>query len=286
MFYSIGCFFRLSFLVNFIMFFSGCSSFVKKPEVNQVKKIAILSVYANDKVVEAKGRGMVQNWDQIFKMQVAEDFLAIYKSSFKKIGWIVVEPTEVLASAEYKAMFEVKQVETSNETVNKVGNFLGDIGSKLMERSNKMNFFSPAGMYAIPFPANEKNCYGDCPPSPKKKLADLAAKLKVDGIAVIQIDFCYEGGSWTSLGGLGEAFMTAATSIKVVNKNAVTVVEMPTLQICDKSKNRAESTNSMVMNGGNLVFMTASKEKLRNMFKQATSKSAHLAMKQLGDQMK
>lgn len=144
------------------MFFSGCSSFVKKPEVNQVKKIAILSVYANDKVVEAKGRGMVQNWDQIFKMQVAEDFLAIYKSSFKKIGWTVVEPTEVLASAEYKAMFEVKQVETSNETVNKVGNFLGDIGSKLMERSNKMNFFSPAGMYAIPFPANEKNCYGDC----------------------------------------------------------------------------------------------------------------------------
>lgn len=269
-----------------ILIFTGCSSIVKKPEVNQVKKIAILSVYANDKVVEAKGRGLVQNWDQTFKMQVAEDFLVIYKNSFKKIGWTVVEPTEVLASPEYKAMFEVKKAETGNETVNKVTNFLGGIGAGLIESSNKRNFFSPAGMYAIPFPAKEGNCYGDdCPPPPQKKLADLAAKLNVDAIAVVQIDYCYEGGGWTSFGGLGEAFMTAATSIKVVNKKSITVVDMPALQMCDKSDNRGNSTNSMMMNGGNLVFLTASKEKLRAMFKQATVSSALLTIKQIRDEM-
>lgn len=272
------------FLTLFICTGMGCSSFVKTPEVHEIKKIAILSVFASDRVVEMKGRGSVQNWDQTFKMQVAEDALKTYQANFGKLGWSVVNPQKVLASAAYKKAFNpsVAAVDTGNETANKAINFLGGIARTIAEEKQKADYFTPAGMYPIHIADKTGNCYGNaCPPDPGSTLADLAKGLGVDAVAVVQVDYCYEGGTFTSLGGAGEAFMTAATSIKVVNKKGDLVVNMPNLSMCDKSPNRAPSINSMLMNGGNLVFAFSSKEKIRALFKQSTLTSAKLAIEQI-----
>lgn len=64
-------------LYLFVSLLSGCAtSIVKKPEVYKVKKVAILSLYADQKVPEAKGRGIVMDWDDKVRMQVAEDALS------------------------------------------------------------------------------------------------------------------------------------------------------------------------------------------------------------------
>lgn len=259
----------------------SCTSIVMKPEVHSVKKVAILSVYANDKVSEKKGRGFVKGWKPEFKMQVAEDILQTHSNKLTELGFKVVDSQEILASDAYKKAFEVKPV-TKNETVNRAVAFIGN----LAKDAHRARFFAPSGMHPIVFQEDNSNCYGNaCETPPQEKLAEFAKKLNVDAVAVVQVDFCYEGGTFTSLGGAGEAFMTAATSVKMVNRSGDVVVNMPIVPMCGKADNRAESKNSMLMNGGDLVFISASASKLRNMFSQSSKQSAELAYAEISKAM-
>lgn len=250
---------------------------VSKPGVNEVKKIALVSVYANAKVPESKGRGLVKNWEDSFKMQVAEDFLGIHSKSFRTIGWEVVNPDYVLHSAEYNDAFN-KKPDTGNRTMNNVLSFVDN----LAKTGYRNTFFSPAGMLPVQFSKSNGKCYGNtCGERPEQTLASFAKELNVDAVAVIQIDYCYEGGTLTSFGGMGQAFMTAATSIKVVNQSGEVVVNMPELGMCSKSKSRARSQRSMPMNGGDLVFAFQKQGKIRDMFRESAKSSSDLVMNQI-----
>ncbi len=248
---------------------TGCGSIVKKPEINSVKKIAILSVYANDKVVEAKGRGFVKGWKSNFKMQVADDLLKIHKKTLRSLGWRVMDPDKVLTSKAYKKAFKIKRKD--GKPAGKTMKFLASIAKNI----HRNKFFSPAGMFPVQFTKSNKTCYGNgCKISAEQRLAAFAKKLKVDAVAVVQVDFCYQGGTWTSLGGAGQAFMTAGTSVKMVNKKGVVVLNTPSIAICGDNKYRRKSKSSTGMSGGNLMVGLTKKTTLRRMFKESARASA------------
>jgi hypothetical protein len=254
---------------------AGCASIVLKPDVQHVTKVAVLSVYANRTVPEYKGRGVVTQWDDSFRMEVAEDALSLSERSIAALGWQVVSGKEVVESGDYQAAF--KPQETGNQSVDQAASVVGGL---LMARRDA-GFFTPPGMHPIIL-HSEKNkhsvCMGNnCPPDPKEALAKMAQSLGVDAVVVVQFDYCYQGGTFTSLGGLGEAMMTAGSAIRAVSRDGKMVVDMDNIQRCG-GDTRAMSKDSMMENGGNLVFMTASRDKLKAMFAQATEGSLAIAV--------
>src|SRR5690606_34916765 len=66
---SLASFITFAALVNIL---SGCSSLiVRKPEINGVKTVALVTVYADDMVPWTGGQGRVENFDTKTKNRVA-----------------------------------------------------------------------------------------------------------------------------------------------------------------------------------------------------------------------
>jgi hypothetical protein len=248
---------------------AGCASIVKKPDIDKVAKVAVLSVYANETVPESSGRGVVTGWDNSFRMEVAENALAISETYVGKLGWHVVPANTIVSSRDYQDAFTVK-ANSGNEKLDAAASAVGNF----MMRQRMTNFFTPPGMHPIVLKAENTNskCYGNnCPEDPREKLAAIANKMGVDAVVIVGIDYCYGGGTW-SLAGTGEAKMTAASWIRAVSKEGQTIIDMHDQERC-KGDTRAESENSMFMHQGNLVFLSASKDKMKAMFAQATEGS-------------
>ena len=106
----------------------------------------------------------------------------------------------------------------------------------------------------------------------------MAKKLGVDAVVLIQLDYCYGGGTFSLLG-TGQAVMSAASSIKAVNQKGDMVVNMPAIPRCDGK--RGESETSAVMINGNLQFTTSAKDKFRKMFIEATRASAAMTVEEI-----
>lgn len=247
---------------------AGCfPSIVKKPDIDQVKKVAILSLYADQKVPNDKGRGIVTQWDNKVRLQVAEDALRTYQAELAGLGWKVVSPTKVLESKEYQQAFAVAKPDT---TTGKFGSFLKNM--------YQQQFFTPAGMLPIPLDDSAANTryYGDAArDNPRARLGEMARKLGVDAVVLIQIDYCYGGGTFSLLG-TGQAVMSAGSSIKAVNQKGEMVVNMPAVARCDGKRGTSETSALMV--NGNLEFTRSAKDRFRKMFIEATRASAAMTV--------
>jgi hypothetical protein len=250
---------------------SGCfMSIVKKPDIDQVKKVAILSLYADQKVPHEKGMGVVTQWDGKVRLQVAEDALNSFQKELGKLGWQVVSPQQVLDSQEYQKAFAVAKPDSS------AGKF-----ANLLKNVYQQQFFTPAGMLPIPLDDSTANTqyYGDAAKdNPRAKLGAMARKLGVDAVVLIQVDYCYGGGTFSLLG-TGEAVMSAGSSIKAVNQQGNMVVNMPAVALCDGT--RGESETSAVMVNGNLAFTSSAKDRFRKMFIEATRASAAMTVAEI-----
>jgi hypothetical protein len=254
----------VAFLLN------GCVTIVRKPEVNQVKKVAILSVYADQSVPENKGRGVVKGWDDGIRIEVAENALALAEQEVAKLGWNVVPGREVIQSPEYQQAFKIEAPAESGQ----VGSALASLGN-VLQKARMRAFFTPPGMHPIQLQSEQgknSSCFGNnCPEDPKVKLAAFAKQLDVDAVVVVEFDYCYAGGTW-SLGGTGQAKMTAASAIRAVNKDGQMVIDMPAIPRCE-GNTRAESQAWMAMNGGDLLYALSSKDNIKTMFTEATAAS-------------
>ncbi|HYX35121.1 MAG TPA: hypothetical protein VE954_18650 [Oligoflexus sp.] len=258
----------------------GCQTIVQKPEVNEVKRVAIVSLYANDKVARADGRGLVKDWPNDMKIQIADEALRIFSREFQSIGWEVVNPDAVIQSEAYQSAFKVEGVKPDS-TLGMLANMAQDAYAR--------SFFTPAGM--LPIVLNDKEVrtthMGNVASERdvKAKLANMAKTLKVDAVALVQLDYCYKGGTW-SLGGTGAAVMTAKSSIKAVNQKGDVVVKMQDLRECDE-EDRSVSTSTTGMIEGNLIFPKSfTKGGLRDMFIEATGASAKVSMENLQKALK
>ncbi len=258
-------------LLPFLVFtLSGCfMSIVKKPEIDQVRKVAILSLFADQKVPHEKGMGVVTQWDNKVRLQVAEDALSTFQKELGKLGWQVISPQEVLDSQEYQKAFAVPEIKPDSGA----GKLMN-----LMKNVYQQQFFTPAGMLPIPLDDSTANTqyYGDAAKdNPRVRLGGMARKLGVDAVVLIQLDYCYGGGTFSLLG-TGEAVMSAGSSIKAVNQQGDMVVNMPMVQRCDGT--RGESKTSAVMVNGNLAFTNSAKDRFRKMFIEASRASAALTV--------
>ncbi|HEX7027243.1 MAG TPA: hypothetical protein VF268_08365 [Gammaproteobacteria bacterium] len=259
-------------LLTFVI--TGCfPSIVKKPDIDQVKKVAILSLYADEKVPNDKGMGVVTDWDGKIRLQVAEDALRTYQAELAKLNWQVVSPTRILQSKEYQQAFAVVPANKANTMAGKFGNFLKNV--------YQQQFFTPAGMLPIPLDDSAANTryYGDAAKdNPRARLGEMARRLGVDAVVLIQLDYCYGGGTFSLLG-TGQAVMSAGSSIKAVNRNGDMVVNMPAVARCDGK--RGESKTSAIMVNGNLQFTRSAKDRFRNMFIEATRASAAVTVEEV-----
>jgi hypothetical protein len=271
---------RISLALAFVL--GGCASIVKKPEIDQVKKVAIVSLYARDDVPEKKGRGHVQGWDVNFKQQLMGDALKNFEAKFSKLGWQVVPGAQFVASKEYQSAFQVKTAST-----NKVARGLAAFGNLVQKVRNDLGFFTPKGMHAIHFSDENANTYsyGDAAnDNPKNKLGALAKQWGLDAVIIVQLDYCYAGGTW-SMAGTGEANITAGSSVRMINSDGKMVIDMKDIPQCE-GETRALSTNTATMIGGDLMFAKLSKKGFGEMFQQATlgtsEKTYSLLAKELG----
>jgi len=257
----------------------GCSSIVKKPNINKVKTAAIISIYANSDVREANGGGSVKGWSEDLKQQVSLGFYDAYVDSFgKSLGWEMQSADMLIESEDYKNMFR-PEFKTKSKTIKKIGSFI----NKLSDISEKNNYFTPGNMHPIEIAHGKMKTVSYHNAGRKdvnKTLAAMAKKLGVDAVVVVQMDYCYEPTS-LSLFGLSKAHMTAASTIRAVDKKGNMVVNMGDLKSCAKRKNRGKSQQGYGLVGGNIVVALKDQENLEKMFMEATNENIRLTMKQL-----
>jgi uncharacterized protein YbjQ (UPF0145 family) len=242
-----------------------------------VHKAAIISLYANEKVPNAKGFGVVSDWDDHVRMEVAEDDLLTFANELQGTGWQLVAPDSVIKSKEYQDAFAISD-EVADSKLGKIATF--------MQHNYRRQFFTPAGMWPIQLGDKEANThyFGDAAKSnPKQRLAEMAKQLGVDAVIIVQLDYCYGGGTFSLLG-TGEAVMTAASAVKAVDRNGDVIINMPSPPMCDGD--RGQSDTSAVMIKGNLQFTHLAKDRFKKMFIEATRASAKIIVAEIEKAMK
>lgn len=269
----------LAILAIMSLLLIGCGSIVKKPHVNKVKTAAIVSIYANGDVREAKGKGTILAWNPDLKQEVAMAFHDSYVDSFgKELGWEMASAQELINSEEYKETFR-PELNTNSKSLNKLAGMM----NKLADFSEKHTYFTPNNMHPIEISKESMKTISYAKGvrmDVKKSLANMANKLGVDAVVVVQIDYCYEPTSF-SLKGLSKAHITAASTVRAVDKKGNMVVDMGDLRQCEYSTNRGKSKDDYGMMGGNIGTMVKDQEDLKEIFVQATEDNIKLTMKQL-----
>lgn len=157
---------------------------------------------------------------------------------------------------------------------------LQKLGS-LFKNVYRRQFFTPAGMLPVPLDDKTVNTryYGDAAQdNPKARLGRMAGKLGVDAVVLVEMDYCYGGGTFSLLGS-GQAVMTAGSSVKAVDRNGEVVVNMPAVARCDGKRGKSET--SAVMVNGNLQFTHSARDRFRKMFTEATRESAAMTVAEI-----
>ncbi len=252
--------------------FSGCSSIVRKPEINGVKTVAIVSLAANEMVPWTGGRGRIEGWSLETRQRVATQAYKAYTKEFNRLGWKVLSMDKVVANPEYKKNFGPVVAKADD-------NFLAKAASTLSKIAASKPF-TPPGLYAIEWnPDNRQTAsfsLSDFSFKTEKdiptKLAELAKSLNVDAVVLTYLDYCYTGA--TAVLGNGTAKMTAGAWVKAVNPDKVVVVDMPAIEKrCDGD--RGESDKTVAMIGGSLALGKAfASDTLVTMFQEATAQVA------------
>lgn len=266
---------------------TGCSSIVTKPDIHHVKRVAIVSFTAPQKVPYKSGRGEVSGWNEANRLAVADAAYDAFAAEFQKLNWDVIPKETIAGNATYKEHFQVK-VTASESGIGKALNTLATM-------SSESTWFSPTGLYPIVREAKGKSGGGDVISldimnlSMKKempleeKLKELAGKLDVDSVVAVQMDYCYDGGT-LSLGGTGTAVMTGISSIYAVNRKGIETVKMePIAGTCAGGDKRVESDASAGMVQGNLLFGDA---RIQQMFREVAKKAAASNVKEIQEASK
>lgn len=262
-----------------LVFFNGCatgSSFVKKPEIGGVKRIAIVSVTAPQRVPRQGGKGEVSGWSDSNRASVADHALAAYEAEFKKLGWEVLPAAQVAALPAYQDNFSTK-LSKSDSGVGKIMNTLGSM-------SAQGTYFSPTGLSPVVWEeASGKNGtmtldLGNLSTtkqkSLKQKMQELAKAAGVDAAVLVQADYCYKDAE-VHVGkvgsGTGSAALTGASALYAVTPQGVEVIRMKPIRKPCSGERRVTSDSRTAMLKGMLLF---NDQKILAMFHEVSRKSA------------
>lgn len=248
---------------------SACATIVRHPEVAGVKRVAIVSLYTNQEISKVGGGGSnsggaafltklakgndesaTDDKDLNNRVRLAKYALDRFEKALGKVpGWKVVSSDLVVKSAEYKKLGKPK---TENRALASVMDIAG--------RVHQARFNTPPGMWAIPLKESDHD------PELVANLKSLAKTLKVDAVAVVDVDLAYDSGF--AIGGTGTAKASVAASTKVLNSEGGFAVVFPDNQA--GAGKRFESSKETGMLGGK-IYMTGRTEQA---FQEAIDRTA------------
>lgn len=264
------------------------SSIVKKPEIGQIKKIAILSITAPQRVPHREHKGVVQGWGDDNRRAIADQAFAAYSAAFKKLNWQVIPSAQISALSSYQQNFSPTRSQT-DQGFGKVLNKLGAIDAN-------NSYFSPSGLFPIVWDDN-KGQQGEMhvdwgkfslekTGTLKEKMQAVAKQAGADAAVLVQADYCYDNGNiWIGKAGsgTGSAVITGASAIYAVTPNGVEVVKMKRIPGPCTGENRVASDSSTAMVKNNLLYHD---DKIRVMFKEVIEKNAAANVKAIAEAIK
>lgn len=259
---------------------AGCTSIVKKPEVNAVKKIAIATLYAPQEVIFKHGNSKADKWDKETRERIGKVTYEAFTQEFKKtLGWTILPYQTVLANKVYQAKFVPQEAAQDSSLLGKGLALAG----KMAARISAMNTFSIPGMTSIPWYkdreqqattfdlAQMKTVKNDTWPN---KAEELAQSLGADGVIFLFMDYCY--GDGISVAGNGEAYILGQAMLSLYDKNGVEVVKLPDIQNrCETKPYGGKSTHSAAITGGSFLLADKfNKDSTVTMFQEAAAATA------------
>lgn len=228
---------RIAILIVSILITSGCAvNVVKKPEIDAVKKVAIIDVNILRQVKSTEGGGGFttglsmlsalkktpkngSNLHANFSLGVANDSIEILSRSLGAVkGWKVIPPASYMNKKPFISF------------VNAVKNINEEKYSAVTKLA-KINVLHATGMPEIFKP----ELY-------KKEMSVLARELDVDALVISSTNLTYTS-SALSLGGSGLANTTANVTVYAYDKNGVRVVNTKDSKIVGET----ESTIMLVL---------------------------------------
>ena len=241
-----------------VMFVIGCAAniSVKRPDVEQMNKVAVVSVYSNPGLYNADGGGGLTALASFITKKAGAkgvDFggtrlvefgLESFSSELDKVdAWEVVSSDSVMNAEAYKAF-----IDDYNANAKKYGN------------KAKASFTVVPGMVSVVVgPKLDRDLV--------KRLAELARSLNVDAVAVVHLDLAYRAS--TSIGGTGTAAASVASNLSIVSKDGEIIVSTP-WQIDGGKGVRKSSSSTTGLVAGELIYST----KAETMFKDAIEQNA------------
>lgn len=271
---------------------SSCSSLrpsiVKKPEIQNVKKVAIISVTAPQRVPHKSGRGEVKGWDKSNSRAISDQIYSAYVAEFKKLGWEIVPAAQLGALPAYQENFAPKLSKANNGFANTL--------NKLSSMDAENMYLSPTGLFPVVWAEEGKNrgtarldlanLSLEKDKALKTKMQEVASKAGADAAVLVQADYCYDDGSvWVGRAnsGSGSAVLTGASAVYAVTPKGVEVIKMARIPASCGGQHRAVSDSSTPMAKGYLLFGS---DKIQKMFSEVAQKCAADNVKQIQNAIK
>lgn len=248
--------FRLAVVLLMPLLVSCVTSIVKRPGVNEVQKVAIISVYASRgiKNVDGQSGGLTSQLSTLGSMandsseskpldfggtRIVEYGLTTYEQKLGQVpGWKIVPFSSFKNNPAYTKFM------ASQREIVKASTWGFD----------ELAYVAVPGASPVYV---HKDMYKD--------MADLAKALNVDAVGVIQLDVAYQAS--TSIGGTGTASAALGTSLHFVNKKGEVAI-----QTFDAgSGRRFKSSRTTGMIAGNIAYGS----EVEAMFKESVDNGAH-----------
>ncbi len=249
------------------IFIMSCSSIVRHPQVDGVKKIAIISVYTNTEPYDLEQGGGTRfdlaqavtgktDNEANIRNEIAQHGLDRYTWAFQQAGWQVVPTAQVIASADYKALAASGQ--GPQRGLASINEFAGRMGQSM--------YGSPPGMAPMPIDERTDNL---------NQLAQFCRKMGVDAVAIVNFDLGYRAKS--SFFGMPKAQPAVAARTLVVNKQGEFAVVFP-----EAAKGeRFEASREVELQVGGRFSLNQPNAAL--LFKEAIDKTAKYTIETLRD---
>lgn len=241
----------------FVLLLLGCNSVVlEKAKLQRVHRIALVSLFASERIPEARGQGVLRKMTKEARTQIADDAMASFNTALDAKGWVVVPPAEIVQTAAY-AHFKKPHTRTG----------------KLSSAANafETRYFSPNNVFAFWFETGAVTAAKGRPliKNDREALAEVLKAVAADTAAVVRLQYCFR----TYREELKErAAITAAASLQLLDGTG-TVFHNYDRQGCGE-RERGESTGYAEMNEEDWLYDPMQRDAIRALFQQATDEEA------------
>lgn len=255
------------------LLFTGCGTprMVNRPQVNDVNKVAVVSVAATRGIHPVEGESKVGQMSAVASMASDEgdesgpfgghtlvnEAVGIFTAELDKVeGWTSVLPSEFTDSEAYDDF--VQDIESGESSAPGLVRSLGTA-----------NFIHAEGMPLVMYTSKEQ----------RARAGELAQALGVDAVAVTYLDVAYEAS--TSIGGTGTAAAAVGADLVLINSDGKVAATTRNYRDAD-ARFREPSEETTGMAAGEITY----NEEVEDMFLSSIQKTAAEVRRHLNTDLK